>query len=190
MYHPSVRLVLASRSPRRSELLSCAGYEFSVAPADVDERIQPGEVAETYVRRMAKDKVARVVGNYPGAVILGADTVVVVDGDIFGKPLDDEAAGMLRRLSGRTHDVLTGVVLTMGGRWCSEIASTRVTFRDLTATDIAWYLDSGESAGKAGAYAIQGRASRFVTRIDGSYSNVVGLPVAVVDRLLRKIRVD
>ncbi len=187
MYHPPVRLVLASRSPRRSALLSCAGYEFSVAPADVDERIQPGEVAEVYVLRLARDKVARVVGDYPDAAILGADTVVVVDGDVLGKPLDDEAAQMLRRLSGRTHEVVTGVALTAGDRWYLEVASTRVTFRDLTAEDIAWYLDSGESAGKAGAYAIQGRASRFVTRIDGSYSNVVGLPVAVVDRLLKKL---
>ena len=120
--------------------------------------------------------------------MVGADTVVVIDDAILGKPTDDaDAAGMLRRLSDRTHEVLTGVALHTGREhWC-EAEATVVTFRRLTAEDIAWYVGSGEANGKAGAYAIQGRASRFVTRIEGSYSNVVGLPIAVVDRLLREV---
>ncbi len=183
-----MRLVLASRSPRRSDLLAAAGYAFSVVPVDVDERITSGESSVAYVSRLARDKATRAAREHPDAVVLGADTVVVVDGDILGKPRDDtHAAAMLRRLSGRAHDVLTGVAVTARRRWRIEVASTRVTFRHLGEADVAWYLSSGESAGKAGGYAIQGRAARFVTGIDGSYSNVVGLPVAVVDRLIRAL---
>lgn len=183
-----MRLVLASRSPRRSDLLAAAGYEFSVAPVDVDERITSGESSVAYVSRLARDKATRAAREHPDAVVLGADTVVVVDSEILGKPRDDTDAGaMLRRLSGRAHDVLTGVAVTARRRWRLEVASTRVTFRDLSEADVAWYLASGEPAGKAGGYAIQGRAGRFVTGIEGSYSNVVGLPIAVVDRLIRSL---
>jgi septum formation protein len=120
--------------------------------------------------------------------VLGADTVVVCDGVVLGKPADDrEAAVMIRLLSGRWHDVLTGVALWHAERRCDDVASTRVAFRPLSDSDVTWYVASGEPSGKAGAYAIQGRASRFVTRIEGSYSNVVGLPMEVVDRLLRSI---
>ena len=183
-----MRLVLASRSPRRSDLLAAAGYEFSVAPVDVDERITSGESSVAYVSRLARDKATRAAREHPDAVVLGADTVVVVDSELLGKPRDDTDAGaMLRRLSGRAHDVLTGVAVTARRRWRLEVASTRVTFRDLSEADVAWYLASGEPAGKAGGYAIQGRAGRFVTGIEGSYSNVVGLPIAVVDRLIRSL---
>ena len=122
----------------------------------------------------------------PDAMVLGADTVVVIEGLVLGKPVDEaDAAAMLHRLSGRSHEVLTGVALLSRGRRRTEVVTTRVTFRTLTAVDVGWYVASGEPVGKAGAYAIQGRASRFVTRIEGSYSNVVGLPVATVDEMIR-----
>ena len=181
-----MRLVLASRSPRRADLLTSAGYDFAVAPADIDERLLDGETPAAHVRRLAREKAALVARDHPESIVLGADTVVVIDGVVLGKPADDaDAAGMLRRLSGRTHDVLTGVALHAKNAQCCDVESTRVTFRELTAGDITWYVGSGEPDGKAGAYAIQGRAARFITRIEGSYANVVGLPVALVDRLLR-----
>ena len=180
-----MRLVLASRSPRRADLLRAAGYEFEVAPADIDERRHDGEPPSAYVARLAAEKATMVGRRVPGAIVLGADTIVVIDGVALGKPSDDaDACTMLRRLSGRRHDVLTGVALHAVGRGCREVARTQVDFRVLSAAEITWYVGSGEPDGKAGAYAIQGRASRFVTRIDGSYSNVVGLPIEVVDRLL------
>jgi len=183
-----VRLVLASRSPRRADLLTSAGYDFEVVPADINERLLDQETPAAHVRRLAREKAAVVARDHPESIVLGADTVVVIDGVVLGKPADDaDAAGMLGRLSGRTHEVLTGVALhTRNDQWC-EVASTRVTFRELTARDIAWYVGSREPEGKAGAYAIQGRASRFVTRIEGPYTNVVGLPIGLVDHLLRKI---
>ena len=181
----AVRLVLASRSPRRVELLTRAGYEFEVAPADIDERRLDGEPPREMVRRLARRKAAAVAPGRPGAVVLGADTVVVIDGAVLGKPDGDaEAARMLRRLSGRAHEVLTGVALHAADRCRDGVQSTRVVFRALSAEDVAWYLATGESADKAGAYSIQGRASRFVTRIEGSYTNVVGLPMELVGRLL------
>lgn len=183
-------LVLASRSPRRADLLTRAGYQFTVSPADIDEGQRRGELPKAYVSRLAREKAAAIVEPPLGAVVLGADTVVVVDGEVLGKPRDAaEAGAMLRRLSGRGHEVLTGVALQAGARVRHDVASTRVVFRELRPTDIDWYVQSGEPAGKAGAYAIQGLASRFVTHIEGSYSNVVGLPVAVVDRLLRSFGV-
>ena len=184
----SMRLVLASRSPRRVELLTRAGYRFEVAPADIDERRLDGEVPRELVRRLAREKAAAVAPRHPGAIVLGADTLVVVDGAVLGKP--DGAAGaaaMLRRLSGRAHDVLTGVALQAADRCRDGVQSTRVVFRALSPDDLAWYLATGESADKAGAYSIQGRASRFVTRIEGSYTNVVGLPIELVDDLLREL---
>jgi septum formation protein len=182
-----VRLVLASRSPRRADLLTLAGYDFEIAPADIDERSLDGETPTEHVRRLGREKAAVVAPSYPGSIVLGADTVVVIDQVTLGKPFDDaDAVDMLRRLSGRTHEVLTGVALHASSDQRCEVESTRVTFRELTAEDIAWYVESGEPEGKAGAYAIQGLASRFVIRIEGSYANVVGLPVALVDRLLRE----
>ena len=180
-----MRLVLASRSPRRVELLARAGYRFEVAPADVDERRRAGETPARLVRRLARTKAAAAAARHPGAVVLGADTVVVVDGDVLGKPNGDaDAAGMLRRLSGRAHHVLTGVVLHAPRRRCARVASTRVVFRALSEDDVAWHAAGGESADKAGGYAIQGRAARFVSRIEGSYTNVVGLPVELLGGLL------
>ena len=184
-----MHLVLASRSSRRADLLTSAGFEFELAPADIDEQLFDGETATDYVSRLARDKAAHVAKGYPDSVVLGADTVVVVDDAILGKPVDAlDASRMLHELSGRDHKVLTGVALQSEGEQWHEVESTLVRFRELSAWDIAWYVRSGESLGKAGAYAIQGLASRFVIRIEGSYSNVVGLPVAVTDRMLRTIQ--
>lgn len=178
-------LILASRSPRRADLLRAAGFRFEIEAAAVDERQRPGEPPRDYVLRVAADKAAAVSRRKPGRVVLGADTIVVIDAQVLGKPADDhEARAMLQMLSGRTHDVLTGVALRSGDHAVAEAVSTRVRFLPLSDEEIAWYVASGEPAGKAGAYAIQGLASRFVEWIDGSYSNVVGLPVATVYRLL------
>jgi len=177
-------VLLASASPRRADLLAAAGVAFEVRAVDVDERPLEGEPAADYVARVAADK-ARACPMAEGAVVLAADTVVVVDGGILGKPVDDQdAARMLRRLSGRAHQVLTGVAVRRGGEVAVAVDSTAVSFAPLSDADVAWYVASGEPRGKAGAYAVQGLASRFVERVDGSYSNVVGLPVALTCRML------
>ena len=184
-----VRFILASNSPRRRELLESAGFEFDVIPSTVPEQCAPGEVPEAFVCRLATTKALQVATGAPhGSLVLGADTAVVVDAEILGKPADaEDAARMLRRLSGRSHRVLTGVsVVEAPDRIRGvEHSSTEVWFRALDETEIRDYVASGEPRDKAGAYGIQGIASRFVTRIDGSYSNVVGLPVSLVDQLLR-----
>jgi septum formation protein len=214
-YHCGVRLILASASPRRAELLRAAGYTFDVVFSDIDESIRPDESPSTYVRRLAAEKSAAAqrriadltVRTAPesnrldttsdvmpdvtpaDAVILGADTTVVVDGDILGKPRDgDDEAGMLSRLSGNVHQVMTGVSLRQGSYEVGRVEVTLVTFGALSTDEIAWHVASGEGRDKAGGYAIQGLASRFITRIEGSYSNVVGLPVACVAELLPEIR--
>ena len=181
-----VRLILASASPRRAELLRAAAIEFEVRVADVDERVLDGESPETYVRRVAEAKAQIVHAQYPLATVLAADTSVVIDDRILGKPADrEEARRMLRLLSGRVHEVLTGVtVIGDDDGVDTRTAVTAVEFAALDARDIDWYVTSGEPMDKAGAYAIQGLASRFITRIEGSYSNVVGLPVAVVHEML------
>jgi len=181
-------LILASASPRRAELLRAAGIQFDVLPADIDESVLPGESAEHHVRRLAEAKACAVLPRAGGRPVLSADTVVVVAGEILGKPADDgDARRMLRLLSGRSHEVMTGICLLRHdgerGKQSSEVAVTTVEFASLTDAEINWYVASGEPHDKAGAYAIQGLASRFVTRIDGCYSNVVGLPVAVVYRV-------
>lgn len=180
-------IVLASASPRRAELLAAAGIQFRVQAADVDESTQPKEEPRAYVTRLARAKAAAVSRTVEtNALVLGADTVVVVDGRCLGKPRDDEeAAAMLRRLSGRAHEVLTGIALRHPSGTAVECATTVVTFIPLSAAEIAWYVGTGEPRDKAGAYGIQGRASRFVARLEGSYSNVVGLPVELVYRQLR-----
>lgn len=177
--------VLASASPRRQELLAAAGYAFTVQTADVDETPLAGESAEAYVARLAEAKARAVLARRPDALVLGADTTVVVDGDILAKPADAaDAARMLGRLQSRAHEVLTGVAL-VSARWSRvAVAATSVWFAPMTAAEIEAYVASGEPMDKAGAYAIQGRAARYVTRIEGSYSNVVGLPVALVEALL------
>jgi septum formation protein len=185
---PPALLVLASASPRRSELLRAAGIRFDVVPADVDERQLEGEDADGYVRRLATEKASRVAITHPGRPILGADTTVVVDGELLGKPRDTaEAVSMLGRLSGRSHQVLTGVCLIdAGGGSETALATTTVEFRPLTPAEIDGYVASGEPMDKAGAYAIQGEAGRFVTRIHGPYDNVVGLPVALIQAMCER----
>lgn len=194
-----MRLVLASASPRRADLLRAAGFTFDTVPAEVDERVRDGELPGQYVRRLAAEKSAAVLealtatGSTPiswtaDLVVLGADTTVVVDGEILGKPRDDREAGaMLRRLSGRRHDVLTGVSLRSRSAERGLVETTGVYMLELRDQDIAWYLGSGEGRDKAGAYGIQGLASRFIPRIDGSYANVVGLPVANIPALLHAL---
>jgi septum formation protein len=217
-------LILASGSPRRAELLRAAGFEFDIVVADVDESVRAGELPSIYVRRLAADKSAAVLGRpfpafarppndraparhaeapgarrrqgrlgeaeslAPQAIILGADTTVVVDGEILGKPRDDgEVAAMLRKLSGKRHNVLTGISLRQGAYEVGRVETTEVVFRELSGEEVEWYVASGEGRDKAGAYAIQGRAARFIPRIDGSYSNVVGLPIAAVAELMRSL---
>lgn len=153
--------------------------------ADIDESVQPGEAPAAYVERLAIEKARAVLALRPGATVLGADTTVVADGLILGKPADEnEAAGMLRRLRGRMHDVYTGVAVVSADGVRSAVEHTRVWFAPMTDDDISWYVASGEPVDRAGAYAIQGLASRFIPRIEGSYTNVVGLPVALVSSIL------
>ena len=182
-----MQLVLASASPRRAELLRTAGFAFEVRPADVDETPRPAEPPATYALRVARDKALAAAErvNRHDAWILAADTVVVVDGGILGKPTGPaDARRMLSMLSGVVHEVLTAVVVRHAGSETSEVVSTRVHFTALSAAEIDGYVESGEPDGKAGAYAIQGLGSRFVDWIEGSWSNVVGLPVATVYRML------
>ena len=187
-------LVLASASPRRRELLAAAGIPVIVHAAEVDETPHPGEEARAYVLRLAEAKARAAASGAPrpDLPLLAADTTVVLDGELLGKPADDaEAAAMLRRLSGRGHEVWTGLCLlwpaaASGERPLALAADcTRVWFAPLDREEIAAYVASGEPRGKAGAYAIQGRAGQFIPRIEGSYSNVVGLPLALLRDLLR-----
>jgi septum formation protein len=180
-------LVLASASPRRQELLRNAGIAFEVQPADIPEDPLPGEAAKECAERLAREKALAVASRRPHDFVLGADTVVVVDGQFLGKPCDvADAARMLRLLSGREHQVITGVCLVVDGQPSVASATTLVTLSKITEQDIAAYVASGEPMDKAGAYAIQGIASRWIPRIEGDYSNVVGLPVALVFRMLRE----
>jgi len=178
------RIVLASSSPRRHELLTQLGIPFEITPADIDETELPGEDPVTYVRRLAVEKAA--VGEFAdGDVVIAADTTVDVDGEILAKPSDAaDARRMLGLISGRTHDVHTGVAVRHRGRIEVTVATTQVTMVDIDEARMQWYVDTGEPFGKAGAYAMQGAASALVERIDGSVSNVIGLPLAVLDALL------
>ena len=177
-------------------MLAAAGFAFDVYAVEVDERPRAGEAPAAYVERLAIEKARAVFEaltdkpkglSPPDLVVLGADTTVVVDGRILGKPEDrDDAVRMLRALSGRMHEVLTGVALVSPRGVSSGVDSTRVWFDAVTDEDISWYVDSGEPMDRAGAYAIQGLASRFIPRIEGSYTNVVGLPVALVSSILKQ----
>lgn len=177
-------LVLASGSPRRQEILQRAGIPFVARPVHVDESLRPGEDASACVRRLAREK-AQACPAAPGDVVLGADTVVVVDEEILGKPADAAgAARMLRLLSGREHLVMTGICLRSSSALIEAVEATRVRFVPLSPREVELYVASGEPMGKAGAYAIQGLASKFIDRVEGCYFNVVGLPVALVYRHL------
>jgi septum formation protein len=179
-------LILASSSPRRAELLRAAGIPFDVIPVDVDEAVLRLEPPGEHVRRLSREKADAAFATNPDAVVLGADTIVTVGGEIMSKPRDAaDATRMLRLLSGREQEVLTGVSLVARRGIVVEVARTRVWVNPLTDTEIADYVATGEPLDKAGAYGIQGVGSRFIDRIQGSYSNVVGLPVALVYRLLK-----
>ena len=165
-----------------------AGYDIEVQPADVDESRRDDETGRAYVARLAVAKAAVVAARHSERVVIGADTVVVVDGVVLGKPVDrTDAAHMLEMLAGRTHTVLTGVAVTRDEILLEAVEATAVTLAALDPLRIAWYVNTGESDDKAGSYAVQGVGSRFVERINGSYTNVVGLPLALVDRFLRQI---
>jgi septum formation protein len=186
-------LILASASPRRQELLRSANILFTAKPTDIPEDARPGEAARDCAERLAREKAMAIAHLYPDAFVLGADTIVVVDGEMLGKPRDPaDAARMLRLLSGRSHQVITGVCLAepYSGNALQQMRTasetTLVTFEPLTEEDIQYYITTREPMDKAGAYAIQGMASRWVSRIEGDYSNVVGLPVPLVYRLLRE----
>jgi septum formation protein len=192
-------LILASASPRRHELLTQAGLTFTVASADIDEELLPGEVAAAYVQRLAEEKAQSVWERYrstdtaeePGdaLIVLGADTCVVSEGNILGKPVDAaDARRMLELLSGRTHAVLTGIALVTRSKIIRALEITQVTFNVLKDAEIAKYIATGEPLDKAGAYAIQGYAARWIPRIEGCYFNVVGLPIARTIDLLAEAR--
>lgn len=179
------KIHLASSSPRRRRILERMGLEFTAAGVGVDERQLPEEPAAIMVVRLAVDK-ARAVAAEPGTVVIGADTAVVLDGEVFGKPADQaDALRMLARLSGRRHQVMTGVAVRSAGATKSALSVTEVTFREIDPDEALDYWQSGEPAGKAGAYAIQGQGGTFVESIAGSYTGVVGLPVAETADLLR-----
>ena len=184
-------LILASASPRRSELLRNAGISFIVEPAHVPEQPLPEEQPLLYAQRLARDKARAIFAKHFDNVVLGADTIVVADEHLLEKPRDaQDAARMLRLLSGRAHQVITGVCVIAPGHERTEAELTEVRFSPLSEQEIASYVASGEPMDKAGAYAIQGMASRWVERIDGCYFNVVGLPVPRVYRMLRKLEVE
>jgi septum formation protein len=186
-----MRFLLASASPRRRELLRNAGFDFDVQPGNIVEEMQQGEQPEEFARRAAREKAIEVAASRPaGSFVLGADTVVVIDGETLGKPSGrQDAARMLRLLSGRTHQVHTGICLVRapGEIEALKHETTFVTFRELDEDEIRSYVESGEPLDKAGAYAIQGLASKFVIRISGCYFNVVGLPVALLYEILKPL---
>lgn len=182
------RLVLASASPRRLDILRQLGLHPEVRPADVDERIHPGEDPGEHVRRLAREKAARVVASEPDALVVAGDTVVVVDGRVLGKPTDvDEAVAVLVSLAGRTHEVLSGIAVGGSGRVVDASTRTVVRFRSFDAETARRYVDTGEPMDKAGAYGIQGRGAALVEGVEGDYYSIVGLPVAALLRLFEQV---
>lgn len=172
----TLRIILASQSPRRRELLALVGIEHEVMPADINEDVRAGEAAVAYTERLAREKAVVIAAQHPDAYVIAADTTVVVDGDILGKPVDvAEAKAMIRRLSGRSHTVCTGIAVAHGGRTESAVEQVGVTFRALTDAEIAAYVATGEPMDKAGAYGIQGWGATIVERVDGDYFSVMGL---------------
>jgi septum formation protein len=194
-----MKLILASSSPRRAEILRNAGFEFEILPADVDESLRPGEPAADYVRRLAEEKARKIARQLSpnlkdsSAVIVAADTTVALSKDILGKPVSPEdARTMLRRLSGQTHEVYSGIAVLRlkDGAIRVAVESTRVTIARMTEREIEDYIASGEPFDKAGAYAIQGRGGKFITRIEGCYFNVMGLPLARLYSILREMKAE
>jgi septum formation protein len=184
-----VRVVLASQSPRRRQLLTLVGIEHEVRPANIDERYIAGELPRAHALRLARGKAEAIAA--PGAVTIGSDTIVVVDGDVLGKPNDEgEAARMLRRLSGRSHTVVTAVAVQWRDRLVADAEEVAVTFRTLSDRDIEAYIATGEPMDKAGAYGIQGYGATIVERVDGDYFAVMGLPLNRLARLLESLGLE
>lgn len=182
-------LILASSSPRRRELLAQLGLAFEVCSPDIDETALPGESAAVYVERLARVKAEAVQRQYPDAVVIAADTSLGLDGQILGKPESKQHAFEIwGKISGRTHDVFSGVCVRTKDQICSIVIHTQVEFQTLSQSDMESYWATGEPLGKAGAYAIQGIAARYIPRIDGSYSNVVGLPLYETVQLLQAVK--
>jgi septum formation protein len=186
-----VSVILASQSPRRRELLTLIGITHEVRPANIDESILPGELPPGHAERLAREKAERLADNLRDAVVIGADTIVVLDGEILGKPVDaDEAVRILRRLGGRTHTVHTAVAVAYDGRTVSGVESVEVTFRPLSEPQIASYVATAEPMDKAGAYGIQGFGATLVERVNGDYFAVMGLALGRLIGLLRDVGVD
>jgi septum formation protein len=186
----TVRIILASQSPRRRELLTLIGLAHDVMPADLDETVWPGEEPVAHAERLARSKAEAVAAREGGSVVIGADTIVVLDGDILGKPNDDvEAATTLRRLSGRTHTVHTAVAVARNGQTVSGVESVEVTFRPLSDAQITTYVATGEPMDKAGAYGIQGYGAVIVERVHGDYFAVMGLALGRLVALLDQVGV-
>jgi septum formation protein len=185
MNHLREKLVLASSSPRRTEILERAGWPHEVIVAGIDETLFPNEAAAAYVQRLARSKAEAVARRLEHGLVLGADTTVVVGNEILGQPVDEaDARRMLDLLNAKWHEVLTGVaVVRVGGETRVAYETTRVRFAEMSAKEIDWYIATGEPFGKAGAYAIQGKASLFIEEIEGDYFNIMGLPIRVVYKL-------
>jgi len=180
------KIILASGSPRRSEILTSVGWEFTKHVADIDESELPGEAPETYVVRLAREKAEAVACHYPDEIVLGSDTTVVIDGQIIGKSVDlNDARRMLGMLSGKWHDVLTGVAIVQKGETRSAVERTRVKFAVMNEAEIEFLTLNGSPLDKAGAYAVQAQAALFIEGIEGDYWNVVGLPIRLVYDLIR-----
>lgn len=185
-----MKVVLASASPRRRELLTLAGIPHTVSPADIDESVYPGEAPHEHAERLSREKAAVIAARFPDALIVAADTIVVLDGDIIGKPAGvDDAERTLARLQGRTHTVVTGMTVVLNGETVSGVEDVAVTFGSLTATDISEYVATGEPMDKAGSYAIQGYGATIVRQIDGDYFAVMGLSLVRLVDLMKQLGV-
>lgn len=182
-------IVLASGSPRRAEILSSVGWAFTKEVPDVDETEFAGEDPAEYVQRLAKTKAETIAGSNSDRIVLGADTTVVIDGQIIGKPLDlDDARRMLRLLAGNWHEVLTGVAIAVNGSTEIGLQRTKVKFGEMTKEEVNFLAEMGDPLDKAGAYAVQAQAALFIEGIEGDYWNVVGLPVSLVYRMVRSLK--
>src|SRR6266478_9472115 len=186
------KLILASRSPRRAEILRAAGWPFAAVAADIDESVREGEDAVSYVKRLALTKAETVARRIKDGLVLGADTTVLVEGEMLGQPRDDDDARcMLKLLSGKWHEVLTGVALLRADENTQPLVdheTTRVRFARMSDEEIEWYVLTGEPRGKAGAYAVQGRAALLIEEIEGEYFNIVGLPIRLVYELVQRLQ--
>jgi septum formation protein len=187
--HLREKLVLASSSPRRTEILNRAGWPHEIMVAGIDESLMPNEEPAVYVQRLARSKAAAVASRLEKGIVLGADTTVVISGQILGQPVDDgDARRMLDLLNGKWHEVLTGVALVkVGGESRVAYETTRVRFAEMSQSEIDWYISTGEPFGKAGAYGIQGKAALFIEEIQGDYFNIMGLPIRLAYKLAAKL---